>query len=544
MIPTILPATYINDLQYEGNVPTFPLHGTIDLVDCIECFSEEIDDEDSSEWELAIKYPLGGIGFDMLVLDNIILAKANDYQDPQAFRIYSVEKNIGKTVNVKAQHISYDMNNTPVKPFSVDNAADAMTHLRTDTIYGSDNWKQHHFYFSTDIQPSDPVTKFEFETPKSMRSVLLNGDDSIKGTYGGDLVFNNYEVQLLQMAGEDRGVTINYGVDLIDMTQEYNNCEMITGILPYYKEDKEIVYGDVTYGPGTYSIQKIEPVDMAQYFSSKPSVAELNAKAQEWVEKEKIGEPKIELTISYANLGKDVRLHDAIQIRFPAMGIDVKSKVVKYKYDVLLERCEEVDVGHAKESNYFNLMDASKLKKGLIPVDRVANSSIGGSKIAPSTINGGYHITPQSIPHGILNEKAIEKDNIADHAITHSMLQPKEEDMLFGKPVVWEEDIDDRAVTTKKIGVKAIKGGSVTNPDADNATNIAGGTITTGNTNSGINTNLGYGGDYHDATTGDHQASYFHVGYLVVTSGISFNSSVFTPKEATINGVTYHYLGW
>lgn len=459
MIPTLLESTYVESLSYSGNVPTFPKHGIVDLVDCIECYAEQINDDDSNEWELSFVYPIGGNGFDNLVLDNIVLAKANNYQDPQAFRIYSVEKNIGKTVTVKAQHISYDMLNTPVKPFTAASASAAITSIRTNTIYGSANWKRHHFYFTTNISNN---TQFKFDRPASMRSVLLNGEKSIKGTYGGDLIFNNYSVQLLQVGGSDRGIVLNYGVDLIDMTQEENNSEMVTGILPYYVkseseagyESNPIVYGSITYGPGTYDIQKIEPVDLTEFFvnyETTPTVAQINAKAVEWVAAEKIGIPEISLTVSYATLGQDVRMYDAIGVSFPEMRIDVKAKVSRYKYDVLLERCVEVDVGKAKPSKYFNLLDASKLKKGLIPPERITSNSITESKIssgaigsraiAPQAISGDYHIEPLSIDHDLLKEKAVTAEKIAAEAATTALIN----DEIIIKPNAYSGDYPDGA---------------------------------------------------------------------------------------------------
>lgn len=91
---------------------------------------------------------------------------------------------------------------------------------------------------------------------------------------------------------------------------------------------------------------------------------------------------------------------------------------------------------------------------------------------------------------------------------------------------------------TDRIGAESITGGS--------GGKISGSTITTHNTVSGINTNLGYGAAYGAATvsgTGSYP-SYFTCGYLRVTSGISMSGAVFTPKTTTIGDVTIHYLGY
>lgn len=471
MIPSLLPYNYFDTLSYSTDLPTLPVHGDVDLIDCIECFAEQTED-DGSEWELAFSYPKGGYGFDSLKLNAIVLAKANPWQGVQAFRIYGIEKQTKKTVTVKAEHISYDLAKIPAKTFKATSAADAVAKLQVNSIYGN-NWKQHHFKFDTDISSSE---KFEPDTPVSMRAMLLDGDKSIKGTYGGDLIFDNYSVQLKQVGGEDRDVTINYGIDLVDLTQEQNNSEMITGILPYYKRTSSddlyatqpIIYGDIAYGPGMYETQRIEPVDLSEHFPNDvPTVAQINAKAAEWVAKEEIGEPEISLTVSYANIGQDVRIHDAVRVRFPSMGVDVKAKVVKYKYNVLLERCEEIEVGHAKESKYFNLMDASRLRKGLVPPERIQNESItsekisrggvGKGKIAPEAV-GKYEIEKYSIDHDLMSKKtsaggaAIQSDNIAVGAVDSSAL---------GAGAVTGAKILDGAVTNGKLGSGAVTKGKI-----------------------------------------------------------------------------------
>lgn len=458
MIPTIFSADYVDSLSYSGKWPEFPRHGTVDLIDCIECIAEENEDEGST-WELQFTYPLGGYGFSELALDKIVLAKANDHQEPQAFRIYSIEKNISQTVTVKAQHISYDMVNIPVKPFKATSPAAALNGLTSNAVIPSG--KCIHFYIDpyTDLSGTD---KFEPDAPVSLRAMLLDGDNSVKGTYGGDLIFDNYHVQLVAAGGQDRDVTINYGVDLVDMTQEENNSEMITGILPYYKRStndpkyntEPIIYGSLTYGPGQYSVQKIEAVDLSEFFpNDPPEVKDINTVAAKWVAKEEIGIPEISLTIQYATLGQDVRIHDAICVRFPKMGIDRKAKVVKYKYNVLLERCEEIEVGHAKDSNLFNLMDASKLRKGLIPPARIQNESITNNKIARGGVGAGK-LAPSSVSTGNVELGAIDHKRLSGSGSSSG-------------PAVWsnnisgEDDPGGAAVTNEKIGRGVITGDKI-----------------------------------------------------------------------------------
>ena len=477
MIPSLFAANYIDNYSYSGNYPTnFPPHGDVDLVDSLECFAEENEDE-GSEWELELTYPINGLGVEQLIqesnglpigINKLILAKANDHQDPQFFRIYSIEKRTDKNLAIKAQHISYDMINNPVKPYKVSgssssNPTTALNSLRTNAVLSNK------FYFTTDITSTD---KFEPTEPRSMRAMLLDGDDSIKGTYGGDLIFNNFYIQLKRVGGADRGVVINYGVDLVDMEQESNISEMVTGILPYYRrspndtqyESNPIIYGSVVNGPGTYSVRRIEPVDLSEFFPNNvPTSSQITDKGREWVSKENIGVPDVSLTVTYAHLGQDVRIHDAVRVVFPSMKVDVSAKVVKYRYNVLLERCEEIDVGHAKSSKLFNLMDASRLRKGLVPPERIKNESITDSKIARGGVGKGkigaeavgkLNIEHYSIDHELLSQKsspggaAVRSDNIQDSAVGTNEIDNE---------AVTTDKLDNKAVTTDKIEDKAVK---------------------------------------------------------------------------------------
>lgn len=433
MIPTLFGVNYIPpfsnaEKKYPGN---YPIHGETDLPDAIECFAVQTCDDDSIEWELEMIYPINGIGFEQLAINKIIAVKANSYQSHlQGFRIYSIQRKIDQTVSVKAQHISYDMANVPVKPFLIKKttsssdksaAVKALQHLRDDTDMETTVLKCR-FKLGTDFdddrKASDNV-QFKLAEPKSMRAVLLDGDDSIRGTYGGDLVIDNYTINLKRVGGEDRGITIVYGVDLIDLEQEKNIGEMVTGILPFYRENSKdsgsdamdtYTYGSITpaLDPEKYPVPKIVPVDLTSYFEKTPAVKDLNEKAAQWVKKNNIRKPEINLKISYAYLKQDIRMFDAVKVIFPKLDVDNKAKVVKYKYNVLLERCEEVELGKARGSKYFSLLDASRLRKGLLPPDRIGKGSIRGG--------GGGHI----------QKKTVTGDDMEDNTIHHNQLANKE----------------------------------------------------------------------------------------------------------------------
>ena len=405
----------------------FSSHGIGDLMDTISCVTELNED---GEYELELEYPADGRYIHDLAIDNLIYVKADDHGPYQAFRIYSIEKAINSLVTVHGQHISYDLSCYPVRAYEAKTCHTAITYLIPYAI----SQETIPFSITTDVteEAQNEDRKFKLEEPKSIRAALLDGDDSIKGTFGGDLIFNNFNVSLKKIGGADRGVLVEYGIDLIDMNQEENISEMITGVYPYWKgrdltydengnlvshQDKDgetidkIIYGTVQYAAGTFRRHRVIPLNVTEYCVNlfdaegndrEPTVAEINQIARDWIEANEIGEPEISLTISYANLKKDVRMHDAITVRFVKLGIDVKAKVVSYKYDTLKERCIQVTVGKAKPSILFDLEDASRLKRGLIPPKRIQNRSITSDKIETRAI------TPDVIDYNAIQPQHIE----------------------------------------------------------------------------------------------------------------------------------------
>ena len=457
-------------ILFEYNTTDFTTHGIGDLIDCLECI---VTQNEEGEYELSFLYPINGELMNELTIGRLIYVKANPWQQNQIFRIYGYEKEIAGKITVNCQHISYDLGNLPVKVFkSAANATanTALANIKTNTV-NITGLSINSFTFSSNVTGTAQRQEgyFEVETPTTVRAAILDGDDSIKGCFGGDLVFDNYTLSLQASGGSDRGVMIEYGIDLMDLQQEENISEMYTGVLPYYSYTQDnddntpmVAYGTVQYASGTFQNHKVMPLDLTSYFPdqadhSAPTSARLNSKAQEWISKEDgFGEPEVSLTLSYASLGQDVRLYDAVTVRFVKLGVDVKSKVCAYTYDVLNERVTEIEVGKTKPTVLFSLEDASRLRKGLLPPDRIKNNSITEDKYASGSVGGGA-LKNSGISSYHMKGGAVGSREIADNAVT----EPKVEDLAISvykikNGAIVTDKISDSAVTTNKVLAKAI----------------------------------------------------------------------------------------
>ena len=464
-------------ILFEYNATDFSTHGIGDLIDCIAC---EAKCNDDGEYELSLIYPKDGELFGELTIGRLIYAKANSWQQNQIFRIYGYEKEIAGKVTINCEHISYDLNRIPVKKFKSAASATCNTVLadiKTNAvaITGLNISK---FTFTSNVSGTAQTQEgyYELDTPSSARTAILDGDNSVKGVFGGNLILDNYNLKLLASgtseSGMNRGVLIEYGVDLMDLKQEENISEMYTGVYPYFRyrandgdEDDTLVYGAIQYAPGTFQNHRIMPLDVTEYFPNQaehtaPSVSQINSKAQEWMSKEDgFGEPEVNLTLSYAELGQDVHLHDQVKVRFVKMGIDVAAKVTSYKYDVLLERAIEVEVGKTKKTILFSLEDASRLKKGLLPPKRIQDKSLTSNKYADGSVQSAA-IGTGSVGTSKLASGAVSEEKVQNDAITRLKIKNGE---------VVEDKIAASAVTNSKIGLSAITTNKIANGAVEEA---------------------------------------------------------------------------
>lgn len=102
---------------YAANTTDFSSFGLGVLTDTISC---EVTEERNGVFECLLKYPVSGQHYGLITKECIIKAKPNDTAADQAFRIYRITKPLNGIITIYGQHISYDLANVPVLPFSTE----------------------------------------------------------------------------------------------------------------------------------------------------------------------------------------------------------------------------------------------------------------------------------------------------------------------------------------------------------------------------------------------------------------------------------------
>lgn len=366
-------------ILYESNETAFVSNGLGRLRDMISCVVTE---ERNGVYELDFEYPVNGSHYEDIQLGRIVAVEHDDTLDVQPFDIVSYSRSINGVVTFHCQHISYRQSKLTVSGTNINSLAGAFTMLGNST-------------------PSNPFTYWTDKTstgymaaadgvPRSVRSILGGVEGSILDAYGGEYEWDKFLVKLHSARGEQRDVTIRYGVNLTDYTEEVDYSGSYTACIPYWTGDdgnggtivvkgNMVDSGAISHDGRTSCV----PLDLTEKFENQPTTAQLESMASSIMSSSQSNLPAQTIQISFIRLQDTeeykqyaslmtCKLCDTINVVFPRYNMSGKFKIVKTVYDVLLERFTEMELGTLSTS----LAEALGINSGNTPLD---NSSLSGA---------------------------------------------------------------------------------------------------------------------------------------------------------------------
>ena len=354
-------------ILYESSEKQFTTNGIGTLADAISC---TVIEERNGSYELEMEYPLGGINYDEIRNNRIILAMPSDGQKAQPFRVFKITRPIGGVVKIYAVHLSYDLSGIPVAPFTANDCPSALNGLKSNSMIANP------FEVWTDISGSG---KYKQNSPASFRSRLAGTDGSILDSFGkgAELEFDRLTVKVHQNRGRDNGVTIRYGKNLTDLKQQESIENVRTGVIAYwYKEEnntQDVIVGEIQYleNHADYPKENIHVLDCSADFEKKPDKQQLNTRAKQYIKANNIGVPKVSIDVSFIQLWQTeeyknivslerVSLCDTVHVVFDKLGVNAVAKVIKTEFDVLNERYIKITLGEARSSFGEAIREATK----------------------------------------------------------------------------------------------------------------------------------------------------------------------------------------
>lgn len=396
-------------ILYEKNETAFTSNGICRLPDII---SGTVTEERNGIFIAEFEYPVDGENYAEIQIGRIIFCSCSQ-GNKQPFEIYEASRPINGRVIFIARHVTYRGNFVPIAPFTLSNTtpAGAMEAMKTHVMSPCTC----PFTFESTITS---LNNYKQDEPAVLRSRLGGTEGSILDVWGGEYEwgydFTNQRplIKLWAHRGANRGVQIKYGKNLTDLQQDESIENMITGVVAFYKNEDTCIYSDVVYANvgGQYTTYpRITTLDVSADYESVPTKAQLNAKAQSYIDSHNIGVPEVNLSISFVNLAdteeykniavlEQVKLCDTVVVEFEKLGVNATAKVIKTVWNILLDKYDSVELGESRTNIATQIIgqdDAIREIKENVPQLVDVQAAINRATALITGATGGYVVIKQ-----------------------------------------------------------------------------------------------------------------------------------------------------
>ena len=294
----------------------------------------------------------------------------------QTFEISRIVKDSSNIVKIYGQHISHKLEYMALRNATAfAGSAYSALGIWKGALIGDlrfDVW--------SDIQTIGKGV-FDISKMENARQALGGVEGSILDIYGGEYEFDNMTVRLHKQLGRTAPTVLEYGRNILSAESDETIESAYTSVLPFatYTPDKpegdtsdnqpDAVtvtlpedYVDSKY-KDLYAHRRIKIVDFSSEFKSDgknkdiPTVEKLRKMATDYMDRNAIGKPKINIKIEYADLARtldyadrgwieEVELCDIVPVYYPQIGLtDETLEITTITYDFVNERNESVEFG-------------------------------------------------------------------------------------------------------------------------------------------------------------------------------------------------------
>lgn len=330
-----------------GQVPQH--HGLGVLSDAISCTIEQ---ERNGIYELTMEYSISGIHASELAYRRIIKAKPNFTDDPQLFRIDRIDKEMNGVIVCHAKHISYDLSGYEITSGTASSASLACALLQSAASG---------YTITTDKTVSG---NFKITEPSSVRSWFGGKTGSFLDVFGtAEIKYNNFNIQFLLHAGQDRGEKIMYGKNLLELSQEIEDT-LYTHVMSYWKNEDDVIYGSKLPTGLTLDVPKTLILDCSSDFEEQPTIQQLDTKTTNYINSHNLTTPSNNIKLDFAQSGDltgRVDLCDTVSIYYEALGITrTQVKCIRTVWDCIREKYIETEFGDPQTNLADTMVEASQ----------------------------------------------------------------------------------------------------------------------------------------------------------------------------------------
>ena len=382
-------------ILYESTETEFLNNGICRLRECLRC---EVFEERNGLYEVEFDYPVTGAHYNDIICGRIIAVNHDETDDVQPFDIISYSRNINGVVTFRAQHISYRQKGIVVAHSGTPSLQTAFMWLKqTDTPVNP-------FFYYSDIDTEARITAFD-GTPRTVRELLGGVEGSILDACGGEFEWDKFNVNLWKSRGQEKNITIRYGVNMTDFKDEMDYSNAYTAAVPFWKNGDSIIVGyladtDVErYGGRVICV----PLDLSNNFEQQPTQQALRSAAREYITSNQTYLPTRTINVDFVRLQdteeyqqlaslQKCKLCDSLKVIFPLYNVEGTFRIVKVVWDALLERYTKMELGDLSTTLSEALGISSSGPSGSASSATFESGTITGSSVSANSYKD-YEVT-------------------------------------------------------------------------------------------------------------------------------------------------------
>lgn len=341
----------------------------------------ETDSTLNGSWELTLIHPIDPEGRYKDIVEGAVLSVPTQQGDRQRYRIYHKEKS-DTEVTAYARPVFFDsadevflMDKRPTEK----NGQEALNLLLEGTGYtGLCN-----------------ITKKEtaYYVRKNLMEALQGQEDqSFLSRWGGEILYDNKKISILDHAGSFKGARAEFGYNLESVKESVNLENVITRIVPVAYNGYTLPGGAPWIDSpniGKYPVIHIRTVEYPEIkmkedagedeegFETKEELWEALRKAAQADFEAGCDLPEVNYQVNLIDLSqteeyrnyKDlekVNLGDSVYCHHAPLDIEVMARVISIKWDCILNRVAEITLGNYRTSYFDQVTSTYNQAKDLI----------------------------------------------------------------------------------------------------------------------------------------------------------------------------------
>lgn len=337
-------------------------------------YDDVIYQQANGEYYLKFRFPVDRLGiWKELTCERIL--KADDVRGLQLFKIKKVNK-LNGYIRVYAKHITDDINYIGVDTVAVDRA----TGKRVMAALASGINEPSNFVFDSDITQMHTLNLSNTTAGK----VLTKDKRSILGQWGGELIKDNFLLNLKYRAGVDTEILFMNKKNVQNLDNTISTEKLITRLRLSTEidlgENKKKTLTAIVDSPNISKFPRIYTGYLNVTDDKIDTKEKLIEYGKRYFQETLVDFPSDNLTVTVIDRKQGrINLFDTVWFRNVEFGIDKRLKVVAYEYSPMARKYKKLSFGALKIPNLNQVKTLNQLSERI--EEAVNESFVDGLKI-------------------------------------------------------------------------------------------------------------------------------------------------------------------